>query len=385
MRRDFLVSLCKVLIVVLSIAWTVVAIVRFDQSLADAAGFASFVGFVLFSLLDYLIDRDVLLAIYRGIKFLVLLLIIVALGMAVLSLVDLGEVAALLTTEEARHSAAARLSKVRIGFFASISAFLIASGYAFWKFKSTRFAEGRVGLIKDLLVQVNQTLTDSSLNAESKKRQSIDYCLATLLAAIELSPWQWLLRKLRLLRRSFCVCVVEIMEPDIAINKYKITSSAYPNDTPSSAKTVFEWVEKNYMPVFLDEIRFNELVDLAKGSNSKGWRTRFFNFKGRESVVSAVGWIGKKKVTLLSHDSMKCRAFDASYMSLLDSQNFTKPDRNWLKIRSFIGCPVGSPSLDPSPVLFVTKSIPHGFVDEDREVVIAVSQIIDMVLAATAS
>lgn len=385
LRRDVLIRICKVLIIVFSVAWAALSVLMLHQKLSDAVGIASFIALVLFSLLDYLVDRDVLLALYRGMKPVVFFLILATMGLAMYSLIDLGGVSELHAQEETKNIVNNQLLKIKSGFFALLVACLIAGGYAYWKFKATRFAEGRVGLLKDLLVQVNQILSDEKLDAYTKESKAINYCLVTLLAAIELSPWQWLMRKLKVIKRSFCVCAVEILEPDSANQNYRITAAVYPNDVPASAKSALEWIEKNYFPAYLDEAQFNDLVELAKGTNPKGWRSRFFNFKGREKVVSAVGWIGKKKITLLSHDASRCRAFDSSYMELLAGQNFVKQDLNWAKIRSFIGCPIGPPHLDPSPVLFVTKNIPHGFVDEDREVLIAVSQILNIVLSSVAA
>lgn len=377
-----LIPYAKIFTLFLTIAGTIVSVLVLDYRLADTASVASFFGFILFAILDYLADRHILLAIYRAVKFLFLVITFFALSVALHSLARLSGITEVHANPLTRDLVQSKLLQIRFGFLAILAAFGLASMYALWKFKATRFAEGRLGLLKDLLIQVNRILGDNGLSPKIKREQALRYCLTTLLAAIELSPWQWLLRKLRVLKKSFCVCAVEILEPDPSQGKYKIAVAAYPKEIPSSAKEVLDWLEASYFPSFLNEARFDELVRLAKGTNPQGWRDRFFNFPGREEVVSAVGWIGQKKQTLLSHDSLKCRAFDSSYLELAGRQ-FKKHDVEWAKIRSFVGCPIGPEADSPGRVLFVTKSIPHGFVSEDREVVIAVSQVINSVLAAT--
>lgn len=381
---ELVARIVKMLVVFFSGAGAITATLKFNQPLAETTGIASFFAFIALAIIDYAADREFILALYRSIKVLAALLLVAALIMGIMAQIRFAGVISAHSDPSIQARVEKNILQARISFGSLLAALLCSCGYALWKFKATRFAESRIGLLKDLTIQVGQILGDTNTSLQDRQQRAIQKCLSALLVAMELSPWQWLLRKLPVINRSLCICAVELLKPNHEKGYYSIQEAAYPTDIPTSVLDVLRWIEKNYFPVFLDEDGFKGLVDLAKGSNPKGWESRFFNFKNRGKVISITGWIGKKKETVMSSDAQKCRAFDHSYLELLGNHRFDKKDVNWAKIRSFIGCPVGPSHLDPSWVLLVTKSIPYGFVEEDAEVVVAISQLINLTLAAAA-
>ena len=377
------VRFLRICVILAAATGTAFATIYYHFRLADSSSIAGFFALIVLSLIDYAFDREVALAIYRSFKFVATAFILVAVAGGLYSLFHLNGVVSAHNDPRIRDAVYRHVFNIQASFAALMTALLLSSAYAFWKFKATRFAEGRIGLLKDLFIDVNHTLARTEIPAETRCDEVVKLCLYALLAALELSPWQWLLRKVRLVKRSACTCTALLLKPDHSKQQFLIAASAYPKDTPASVLDVFKTLEACYFPVFLNEPKFLELVEMAKGQHPKGWLNRYFNFKNREKVISAVGWIGAKREILLSHDASKCRAFDSSFINLLEDKKTPSSDISWTRIRSFIGCPLGLPDEAPSRVLFVTKSITHGFVQEDLEIVIAVSELINSALWAT--
>jgi hypothetical protein len=151
---------------------------------------------------------------------------------------------------------------------------------------------------------------------------------------------------------------------------------------PHKAREASEWLAQNYKPKFLNEERFRNLARRAKEAHGRKWPRIFCAFPDHEEVTSAAGWVAAKREVWYCQDSLKCMGFDRSPERRLRSEaGFEPPEIRWVRVRSFIACPVEA-TAEPAnlpPVLFVSKNVRSGFVREDVEAVLLVAEILKRV------
>ncbi len=271
---------------------------------------------------------------------------------------------------------------IRLGLWGTWFGLIILVGYGVWKFQSTRFAESRIGVLKDVLFQVEETLSKSSSEVDETCQAATAIVLEGLLGALRLSPWQWLTVPWRFMRPYFGSARVVIYRPTPDEKRLKIVQVSYPTDVVKGALMVYKWLEDHYKPAVLDTDWFERALANAKGVSSRGWQKRFLNLPDRSEHVSAAGWIFAKGEVLYRPIAANCVSFDSeSWKDLragkvgLKGKRFPKADMRWVEVRSFIGCPIDTGSARHG-VLFASRNVVGGFVPEDTEIVIAFSHIL---------
>lgn len=287
-----------------------------------------------------------------------------------------------------RSQAADFSTPIRVGILATLAGLLMVFATAFWEQRATRYAESRLGVLKDILAQVEQTLSENAgTSPDQTRNQAIDLALDGLVGALRLSVWQAVTSPLRLIRRHFATIRAVTYKLGPTGTALRIDRTSYPPDTPLGVLDIYKWLEANYEPALLDEARYRSACDDAKGAGEKGWRKRFHDYPDRHKFVSAAGWVMVRGEVRFRPLASTCEVFDdrtwhdiRSGRKHVKNKPANKQDFRWVEVRSYIGCPIKA-GATTTGVLFVSGNVAGAFVPEDQEVVIAVATIIERIEA----
>lgn len=376
MRSTLTLSL-KFLVLAAIAAATQTAIASYATPRLQSVLLASLLLTASFTAIEYHPDHSLLVSLYRSARAVFLIL---ALALAVTSFGAfrlLRNAVAGHPNPTTRQLVESWTDRVLAGFLALGVLVGMLTLYGLWKFFATRLAESRIGILKDLLIRVEDALTDQSRLVRSEETTQL--CMTSLLSMLELSPWNLLLRSFRLVRRDFAFCHVLLFTPDLLTRSYQIEQLRYRGPVPMRVGQALDEIRLSHRPAFLDTEMLEQAIKAAKESGGGHWLQNYLRTPGRDTFISACGWIGAKKEALFSTNAKLSLAFDHSTVETFRSRRQLEPQElRWLKVGSFIGCPVWAEGggSENSAVLMAVKNVVGGFVPEDQEIVIAVSKII---------
>jgi len=344
--------ICAVLVFVLGIR-------RLHWHPGDTASLISFFTYVAMVCLEYFEDRRVMASLYRAAKPLFVLV-------------------AILCSIYAGWNLAGILWNMQIIVLALIGCVTLLLIYSIWKAHSLRSAESRTNALKDTVIRVHDILDNSETSL--RQRFAIQVLLDGLRNVVELGAWD---KVFRMFGPGTCVTSVLYFESNPEKQRFFIKFAAYPKDAPEEVTRAFDWIRDNHFPVMFCESRFEELVQIHKGANAKGWHDRFMNCLQRFDCISICGWIHAHGVALMSRDASNCRAFDARFIGALRTLGYSQKHLRWVDVGSFIGCPVPGPDNTPVGVLLVVKNLPNALNPEDHDAVVIASRILGQILRIT--
>ena len=333
---------------------------------ADTAGIINFGTYVVMVLLEYFQDRQLILSLYKSVKPLFSLSVILVCLHAVRQTLDPSQM---------------QWGNPKIlAFLATCLA--LATGYALWKSHSLRLAECRMGVLKDDLLRIHDILDQSGADAATRCRRAMQTAMKGLRNQVQLHPFN---RMLRAVSPGISATTILYFELDDKNGHFVIKEAVYPEGAPEGADKAFEWIRANHFPAKFHEREFERLVKLAKGKgrNEAGWRKRFMIFDERFDHISICGWIYEHNVSLISRNASECLAFDSRFLKILEEQGFSKKDLRWVEVESFMGCPVPGPDGETAGVLLVVKNLRNAVNPEELDALIIASRTIGQILRAT--
>lgn len=251
--------------------------------------------------------------------------------------------------------------------------------YASWKFRSQTFIEARVGLLKDLVIELESIFSRSSSPLSERREQAISLTLERLGTIMQMSSWDWLSRKLRTLHgQSAGIVSAWYLVPNHEQEQFVIQNVQIPPYLAVDARVreAFQTAKVEHHPKFLNEDMFAEVIKEAKNSGGKDWKRWFLRMPKRNECVSASGWVYNYSRTLFENHARNSLYFDDSWFVSMQKQNYTRQQLACVKAGCFIGCPVGRRGDAGEGVLFVVKNVPNGFQPEDVEMVIIAASFI---------
>lgn len=371
----------RLLVALVVAAGAAVAVLQFDVAVDPATGIAGIVTLVLFSLLEYRAVRSAALSVVRALMFVGILFFVVAFVFSVFTFVKLDDIVTV-HSFDSQLQVATWIFRVRMALIGLVAAAGALLGYSVWKFHALRYNQARLGLMKDVIIRVENVLRDTTKPIETRREEAISFVLHGLRNAIRLSLPDRTLRRLPFSSKAKDQITVMYFIPEPHERFFRLNQVAYADDAPGQVRDAFSWMQENHFPKFLDEQGFEELIRLAKGVNPHGWRERYLNFPNRHDFISICGWIYAKKETLFSRDASQCLAYDGRYFEGMKARGLTKDELPWVTFGSFIGCPVSGQDGEVASILLVAKSRSHTLEAEDLEISILAGQLIGRVLAS---
>ncbi|HEV8240426.1 MAG TPA: GAF domain-containing protein [Thermoanaerobaculia bacterium] len=386
---ELTLSLLKLLIIVAALAGVAAAYYFLDFGIASSASVVSVIVMAIWAGLEFIyaslgdteeivesippLGHRLFHSLYRGVRLGVLFLLAITIAYGWLTLVRIQTAAIVHTQPAVRHRVLVWLLRVNFALAAALTLLILASAYAWWKFRSTRFAESRLGAQKDTLIALQDLRTKHTW--EEAVTQAQNLLTRHLSVALTLSSWDWLIgRVAQLLRKRPCTRV-ELLEVPAGGSGFRTVCAFYPDNLPNRALEAHQWLDVNLQLAGFNETEFKKLVDMAKGRRPRGWQKRLLNMPERCRLTSAAGWAAATGKVLNSNDADSCIYFDDSYRQALSQLKLSRACFKWLEIRSFVACPIIWNDDRPVQVLFASKNIRYGFVPEDVELVIAVAQL----------
>jgi hypothetical protein len=370
------------LLVVIFAAMGVVIAKRLGVPLDPATGIAAFFVLVAITALEYRAIHSATLSFIRSLIVCCGFLVVGAFVYSVFTLARLDEIAVLHNTPDSKVIVDAWLFRVKGSFLALAGAAAVLAGYSAWKFHSLRYTQARLGLMKDIIIRVEETLRDQTKTIKGRQAKAIGVVLKGLRNAIRLSLPDRTLRRFTFFFPGRDQITVLYFTPEPTERRFRLDRFAYPEGAPEKVREGFRWMQENHFPRFLDETRFNEMIQLAKGIDSHGWRQRYLNFHHRHEFISIRGWIYATKETLISRDASQCLAYDGRFFEgMKEGQGLTKGELSWITFGSFIGSPVLDSNGEVASVLIVAKSRNNMLEPEDLEISVLASQLIGRILS----
>lgn len=375
--RNHWVDLASSLVSLLSVVALIFFVVVLEKPIAETAGIIGSIVTIVVAGLAALKTREVVLSLYRGLKWMALV-VFSALILAGLY-VSFTEM-----PKEAIPDGLSLPPLVRTGFLMCLFSLFLAVIHGAWKFKATRFAEARCTLINEFLADVEECLKHPSLPIEEKRRDILDLGLSTATNVLNLSPWNWLIAPFRKLFPSLSACAAYYLVPELdneGGGYMEIKRAIPPRNMPGSASRLFQFLQQNHKPALLDRERFKREVEMARHYAQDNWRERFIANKKRHEFISATGWISAKGQTLFSNRSETCLAFDDNYLEKLCAEFSEDPKIvEWARIRSFAGTAIAHEDPKHADVLFVTGNSRYAFIPEAREIVETIGRILRLAI-----
>jgi hypothetical protein len=367
----------RALVALLALLGVGVATFVFAVRLEVAVAAAGLLTYVVEAIIEYKAGRSIPLSLLRAAFPLLMLIVISLVLFAAVSMVRLDNVIALhlKLNPQIQTQVQAWLSKIKLAFAAMAAALSILFLYAIWKFHSLRFAESRLGATKDILIRVESILSDHTKSLDERQRHAITVVLKGLRNVIRLSVADRIMRWMFFFRPSVNQARALYFVPAPSGDFFELRAGTYPERAPESVREAFDWIRDNHHPRALNEPEFEKLKQLAKGTNPKGWKERYRILADRNEHISVCGWIYDKQETLVAMNASQCLAFDNRFLDRV-REHVSKEVMPWLKVESFVGCPIIGKDSRLAGVLLVIKNIRNGFAPEDLEVVITASQIL---------
>lgn len=370
------------LFVVIVAALGVVIAWRFGVALDPATGIAAFFVLLGITWLEYRAVQSATLSFIRALILCCAILVFAAFVYSIFTFAKLDEIANLHTTPDTKGIVDTWLLRVKLSFIALAGAAVVLVGYSLWKFHSLRYTEARLGLMKDIIIRVEEILRDSSKTIPDRQADALKVILKGLRNAIRLSLSDRTLRRLTFFFRGRDQISVLYFIPEPTKRCFRLENFAYPEEAPEKVRDGFQWMQQHHFPQFFDEERFNKRIRLAKGLDARGWRERYLNFPDRHEFVSICGWIYATRETLISRDASKCLAYDGRFFDgMKEAHGLTKDELSWISFGSFIGCPVLDPSGAVASILIIAKSRNNVLEPEDLEISVIASQLIGRVIS----
>ena len=371
----------RALIAIAGLLGVAIANREFGVSLELAVATAGFLTYVIEALVEYRAGRPLILSLLRA-AFPVMTLVVFCLVLfAGVSIFKLNSIVTVHSAGQVQAQVQSRLNGIRIAFVAMAGALAILLMYSIWKFHALRFAESRLGAMKDILIRVESILRDETRLIDERKATAMMVALKGLRNVIRLSVVDRVIRWIFIFRPSANQARVLFFVPNSIGDAFELQAAAYPEDAPEGVRDAFDCIRDNHHPRILNEEKFEQLKQLAKGTSPRGWKQRYLVFTERHEHISICGWIYDKQETLIAMDASDCLAFDNSFLKRIrDAGGFGKEVLPWLEPGSFIGCPIIGLGGRPAGVLLVIKNIRNGFAPEDLEAVIMASQIMGNIL-----
>lgn len=306
------------------------------------------------------------------------LLLLIVLGLSVAALKDVSAAISAHEKLETQEQVEVWATSLQTAVIASVALLVCLFVYAAWKFKSTRFSEARFTLMKDLLLEVREIRSGHKDGWEAAIKQAEELALSSLHSLLEQSVWRGLRRvAARVTRRHACTRV-ELLAWSSEDSAFRLKRSYHAKDFPNRALQAHKIIQEEYKAARFDPREFDRRVAIAKGARPRGWKDRFMNQDDRSGFTSAAGYVAATGEVLFVNDVNRCLVYDETAYEMLRSRGFTLKEISWNVVESFIACPVaGEPGTIPE-VLFVSSNVPSAFVPEDREIVIAVAQLLSI-------
>lgn len=370
----------RLLIVILATLSVVVAW-KLKVPLELATGIAGFALVVAITILEYRALHLPTLSFIRALMLCGALFVLMAFLYAVFTFFRLNEIAELHAAPDSRAVVTSWLFRVKLGFLAMAAMTVALTTYSLWKFHGLRYTQARLGLMKDVIIRVEESMRDKTKAIEDQQAEAIMVVLKGLRNAIRLSLPDRTLRRFTVFFPGRDQITVMYFVPEPLERSFRLMKVAYPEDAPEKVRDGFAWMQQHHTPTFLDRDGFENMVRLAKGVNSKGWRRRYLNFPDRHELVSICGWIYATKETLFSRDASQCLAHDGRYFEgMRVAQGLTRDELTWITFGSFIACPVPSPDGGIAGVLIIAKSRNNALEPEDLEISVVASQLLGRIL-----
>jgi hypothetical protein len=312
-----------------------------------------------------------------------LLFIFALVIIALISIEDLNDVVKGHSNPQVQAKVSAWLYQILTGFAALLGMIVLLTLYGFWKFSSTRFAESRLGVLKDILIRVENQLADHEISIQERKEAATRVSLNGLITLLSLSPWDSLIKCFRIFRRYLGSSHAYLFVPDFKLGAFRAEAVAHSDTPPAPVVDFFKGTLRYHFPAFLKECMYRDAIQESKAQNPRNWLKAFIQRPDRHQFVSACGWIGAKREILFSQNARLSPVFDHSFTDDIHiKDDISRNASHWLETGSFIGCPVWPRDNGMAAVLLVEKNICGGFIPEDQEVVIAVSEILGRIRSA---
>jgi hypothetical protein len=371
------------MVMVLAASVATIAVTVYDFPWPDALEITGFMSVIVISALlvifPFLIPSDysILLSLYKSIKSFPVFIAVILSIYALANTVRLQKIATLHTRDNIRVTVESWLFDMRISLSVmGISLLILALALA-WRNKSQLFVQARIGILKDIIVRV-ENIMRQGLPIEKRQKEAAIVLLNGLHTILRLSAWDWIVR---IINKSATATTVAYLVPDIENKHFKIENVVFPIDAPHSVKEVFEWIKVYHRPCFLNEGKFQKLKDQARGRDPNGWKERFLNFRDLNKIISATGWIYARQKPLFSHDASRSIAFDSDFIVRMKEYGFSNDAIRWVEVRSFAGYPVFGLDQSVNGVLLVLRRMRNGFRPEDFESIITVSVMLSRIMS----
>lgn len=321
-----------------------------------------------------------LLRIYRGSRPFLLLAL---LPLALLVMTELTNLRNVVASHPAtiRGLVEAYVQRLQVAIVVIVGLAGLVALYAVWKYKAVRYLESRINAVSDLMAGIENQLADGAMPMELRKHQATERVLRNLQLCVSLSPWDWLLRRLRVIDSDPCTAIF-YLEPDVIPNvpdpqaaALAVRTAYYPN-APHSVIRMYQWIETNYRPVQYDAKAYDAEVLRAKAEHHDEWERALARNPALKNIVSFVGYSLATGKCIRLGDCENSTLFDNSYLIALHQNGYPKQDIEWITVRSAMACPVGGANDTDCGVVLVTKNFRNGFREEDDLALVAACQLL---------
>lgn len=354
----------------------------------NAASVAGFALVVLSVIAEWIAERRVVPALWKGLWVTLLLPVPVGLAIAYAHLGSLSEAAVGQGPAGAHDTADRTLTLVRRVIAVVLLSHAFGYAWAVWKHSLHKFAQARAGAIQDVIVHIERILHVGNDPMAERQDKAIREVVNAARTILSLSAWDRARCKVRSFFGRPNVTAVMYLVPfnstDAATGTAK-PRSGRPSDVPPATYNAFrvvassfpllredirriqDWISDNHHPAALNKRVFDERIADAKRRSKRRWREEFLAYSDRKEWTSVTGWVHSEHATVESADASSCLAFDTSLGDQLLEEFDDIDDRRWFQVHSFVACPVFDTAHGARGVLLAIKNMRAGFVPEDRE------------------